>query len=80
MIEKAEGNSADRERNEAELETYAAAVCQKCGAELPVMAECYPTECGECGGNKFYPIRPKPRKPDKAAFLPNVGVIDDYSL
>ncbi|MCZ8514790.1 hypothetical protein O9H85_20665 [Paenibacillus filicis] len=80
MIDKVNGHAVDREHDEAELETYGVAVCQKCGAELPLMAECYPTVCGECGGNTFYPIQPKPRKPDKAAFLPYVGVIDDYIL
>lgn len=72
--------AANRERKENELETYSAAVCQKCGAELPLLAECYPTECEACSGHTYYPIGPKPRKPDKAASLPDVGLIDEYML
>ncbi|KIL41667.1 hypothetical protein SD70_06010 [Gordoniibacillus kamchatkensis] len=71
--------TADRRREEEELETYTVHVCQSCGAELPIMAECYPTVCAACGGTKFYQIEPKPNKPDKAAFLPGTGIIDDYT-
>ncbi|MFC0212213.1 hypothetical protein ACFFK0_07035 [Paenibacillus chartarius] len=71
---------AKRIKEEEELETFAVHVCQRCGEELPVLAECYPTECGACGGKTFYPIAPKPEKPQKAEFLPKVGIIDDYTL
>jgi|GEM_PF-2693864 len=74
---------AEHGRHEQELDTYGATVCRQCGAELPALAECYPTECAQCGGRRFYAIRPAPKrrpKPDKAAFLPDVGVIDDYTL
>lgn len=71
-------NMEQRENEAEQVETYGAAVCQKCGAELPVMAECYPTECPACAGRTFYPLRPKEEKREKAALQDEM--IEEYTL